>query len=145
MSTNWVYDIEQMHEKYNVKNAISNLTPSQLKEFIEFRYLFLDEELREMRQGIDEKDSNLIVDSLIDLIVVAISTLDLFNVNIYTAWDRVLEANLNKSVGVKANRPNPLGLPDLIKNEGWVAPEHYDNLGLFEEALKSTTIKVKTS
>jgi len=35
-----------------------------------------------------------------------------------------------KKTGVKASRPNPLGLPDLIKPEGWVGPDHSDNVGL---------------
>jgi hypothetical protein len=34
-----------------------------------------------------------------------------------------------KEVGVKAERPNPLGLPDLIKPEGWTAPSHDGNHG----------------
>jgi predicted HAD superfamily Cof-like phosphohydrolase len=138
MSENWVNDIQMMHDKYNTKDAVSKLSSQQLKEFIEFRYRFLEEELQELRQGIDEKNGDLIVDSIIDLCVVAIGTLDLFNVDSYTAWDRVLEANLNKSVGVKATRPNPLGLPDLIKNPGWIAPEHHDNLGLIQVALDNS-------
>lgn len=138
MSENWVNDIQMMHDKYNTKEAVSKLSSQQLKEFIEFRYRFLEEELQELRQGIDEKNGDLIVDSIIDLCVVAIGTLDLFNVDSYTSWDRVLEANLNKSVGVKATRPNPLGLPDLIKNQDWVAPEHHDNLGLIQVALDNS-------
>ena len=37
---------------------------------------------------------------------------------------------MNKQVGIKESRPNPLGLPDLIKPEGWTAPSHKDNVGL---------------
>jgi predicted HAD superfamily Cof-like phosphohydrolase len=70
---------------------------------------------------------------LIDLCVVAIGTLDAFNVDAHTAWDRVLEANMNKEVGIKESRPNPLGLPDLIKPAGWTAPTHADNVGLLNK------------
>lgn len=135
MSTNWVEDISSMHAKYGVKESIDKLSPEQLKEFIEFRYNFLLEEMTELRQGINEKNADLIVDSIIDLIVVALGTLDAMNVNPYIAWDRVLMANLNKTVGIKASRPNPLGLPDLIKSADWIAPEHHDNLGLIDVAL----------
>jgi hypothetical protein len=38
-----------------------------------------------------------------------------------------------KEVGIKEGRPNPLGLPDLIKPAGWVAPDHADNTGLLEK------------
>ena len=34
-----------------------------------------------------------------------------------------------KEPGIKEGRPNPLGLPDLKKPEGWTAPEHTTNHG----------------
>ena len=34
-----------------------------------------------------------------------------------------------KQVGVKPGRPNPLGLPDLMKPEDWKAPSHEGNHG----------------
>ena len=74
-------------------------------------------------------DAEEIVDGLIDLCVVAIGTLDAFNVDGNKAWDEVLKANMQKEVGVKESRPNPLGLPDLIKPEGWEAPSHKGNYG----------------
>ena len=77
-----------------------------------------------------ENDAEEIVDGLIDLCVVAIGTLDALGVNSYDAWNRVLAANMAKQVGVKPSRPNPLGLPDLIKPEGWEAPSHAGNHGL---------------
>ena len=71
-----------------------------------------------------------VVDGLIDLCVVAIGTLDAMGVNVHKAWDEVLTANMAKEVGVKESRPNPLGLPDLIKPEGWIAPVHFPNHGI---------------
>ncbi len=45
-----------------------------------------------------------------------------------------------KEVGIKPERPNPLGLPDLIKPADWKAPSHADNHGVishsFQEAIK---------
>ena len=67
------------------------------------------------------------IDALIDLCVVAIGTLDLFFVNAHKAWDEVHGCNMNKRSGIKASRPNPLGLPDLMKPEGWVGPSHENN------------------
>ena len=66
---------------------------------------------------------------------VAIGTLDAFDVNSYEAWNRVHNANMLKEVGIKASRPNPLGLPDLIKPEGWQSPTHKDNVGLLDKIL----------
>lgn len=67
--------------------------------------------------------------------MVAIGTLDAYEVNSLEAWDRVLQANMAKEVGIKPSRPNPLGLPDLIKPTGWVAPTHVDNVGLLAKVF----------
>ena len=56
-------------------------------------------------------------------------------VNAHKAWDAVLNANMAKEVGVKESRPNPLGLPDLIKPEGWKAPSHEDNHGVIPSSF----------
>jgi predicted HAD superfamily Cof-like phosphohydrolase len=144
MSTNWVQDIADMHQKYGVNPVVRNFDKDKLEAFLKFRIDFLQEELDEMRNAVANRQASAldtanasddVVDALIDLCVVAIGTLDAFDVNAYEAWDRVHKANMNKEVGVKASRPNPLGLPDLVKPEGWVAPTHKDNLGLVVKAL----------
>ena len=40
-----------------------------------------------------------------------------------------------KVIGIKPSRPNPLGVPDLVKPEGWMAPNHVDNHGLFTHVV----------
>ena len=135
MSINWVEDMNRMHKKYGAHEAVSKLTKQELKAFLQFRINFLQEELDEMKKAATPNqpvDSEEVVDALIDLCVVAIGTLDLFEVNAYEAWNQVLQANLNKKVGIKESRPNPFGLPDLIKPEGWVAPDHSGNHGKIE-------------
>ena len=128
MSTNWVADIAEMHTKYGVQEWVKN-NPDKLEQLLHFRVAFLKEEYDETFKATGLKDADEIVDGLIDLCVVAIGTLDAFGVDANTAWDRVHKANMTKEVGVKESRPNPLGLPDLIKPEGWEAPTHVDNLG----------------
>lgn len=127
MSEDWVKDISNMHKHYGVYEAIQKLDNEKLRKFLEFRINFLQEELDELR---DAKSAEDVVDALIDLCVVAIGTLDCYQINSYKAWDDVLRANMNKTPGVKETRPNPLGLPDLIKPEGWTAPDHTGNHGL---------------
>lgn len=128
-------DMNMMHRKYGVHEAIDKLTPDQLIEFIKFRFNFLQEEVDEGQRAIKEKNAEEVIDSLIDLVVVAVGTLDLLNVNFSQAWYSVMEANMNKQVGIKASRPNPLGLPDLIKPEGWQPPSHAGNHGLAAKAF----------
>jgi predicted HAD superfamily Cof-like phosphohydrolase len=134
MSTNWNKDIALMHEKFGVKPAVRNMTREQLYSFLEFRVKFLEEELNEIKSARSPDD---VVDGLIDLCVVAIGTLDAFDINGQMAWDRVLAANMAKEVGIKLGRPNPLGLPDLVKPRGWVAPTHVDNTGLLDPLFVS--------
>jgi predicted HAD superfamily Cof-like phosphohydrolase len=132
MSNDWVKDMRKMASKYKIQDAVNNLDSAQLKAFLQFRINFLQEELDEMKKAATPNqpiDSEEVVDALIDLCVVAIGTLDLFDINAYEAWNEVLEANMNKKVGIKETRPNPLGLPDLIKPKDWKAPSHKGNHG----------------
>jgi len=130
MSKDWAQDIHEMQNKFQLPNWVKD-NPDKLKEFLEFRIRFVREELEETEKAFANKiDAEEIVDGLIDICVVAIGTLDAFKVNSHQAWDQVMEANMSKEVGVKPERPNPLGLPDLMKPEGWQAPSHAGNHGL---------------
>lgn len=128
MSKDWVRDIADMHSKYGVNEKVRTFDKEKLEKFLEFRISFLQEELDELKDNRGNPEE--VVDALVDLCVVAIGTLDAFDVDGYAAWDRVHEANMSKEVGVKPSRPNPLGLPDLIKPDGWVAPSHEGNHGI---------------
>jgi predicted HAD superfamily Cof-like phosphohydrolase len=128
-------DMNMMHAFYGVHDKVKELTPEILKEFLAFRINFLQEELDEMTVAVKENNAEEVVDALIDLIVVAAGTLDLYEVDSSKAWNEVLVANMNKTPGVKATRPNKFGLPDLIKPEGWTAPSHTGNHGLLTSAL----------
>jgi predicted HAD superfamily Cof-like phosphohydrolase len=127
MSADWVYDIVQMHDRFGVNDAVDRMDDDMLKEYLEFRIKFLEEEMAELRAAVNNPEE--IVDALIDLCVVAIGTLDAFAVNPYEAWNEVHRANMAKVPGVKESRPNPMGLPDLIKPEGWEPPSHKGNHG----------------
>jgi predicted HAD superfamily Cof-like phosphohydrolase len=155
MSNNWVQDINDMHAKFGVHDWVAKKVAESdietLRKYMQFRIDFLKEELLEtakaaglqpalnkdnelvfMRSGADA-DPEEIVDGLIDLCVVAIGTLDAFGIDAYKAWDAVHTANMTKEPGVKPSRPNPLGLPDLIKPEGWTAPSHEGNHALISK------------
>jgi predicted HAD superfamily Cof-like phosphohydrolase len=149
----WVADNADMHAKFGVHPAVDKLDDEKLLKFVKFRLDFLQEELNEARLAYDTLQKSRateityetaevnklvvnagedIVDAMIDLCVVAIGTLNALQVDAYEAWNRVHAANMQKEVGIKASRPNPLGLPDLIKPAGWTSPTHTDNIGLFE-------------
>jgi len=131
MSKDWVNDIHEMHAKYGVHDWMKTATAEQKQKFLDFRVDFLGEELAETQAAVHNSDPEEIVDGLIDLCVIAIGTLDAYGVDAHQAWNEVLKANMAKVVGVKESRPNPLGLPDLIKPEGWQPPSHENNHGDF--------------
>jgi len=135
MSNDWVKDIHDMQTKFGTRDAVEKMDKEKLRTFLKFRLDFLNEELTETKNALENADPEEIVDGLIDLCVVAIGTLDAYGVDAYDAWDEVLDANMAKEPGVKEGRPNPLGLPDLIKPEGWTAPSHEGNHGILPETL----------
>ena len=138
MSENWVDDINAMHKKFGVHDwfkAELKKDPNKLKEFLEFRMKMVQEEVDETNEAIQHKDPEEIVDGLIDICVFAIGTLDAFGIDAYKAWDEIYNANMMKNVGVKEGRPNPLGLPDLIKPDNWKNPSHEGNHGSLHNAL----------
>jgi predicted HAD superfamily Cof-like phosphohydrolase len=147
--SDWANDMSMMHQKFGVHEWFEkNKNDKELMtKYFTFRLNMCFEELLEtgtaagllLKQKDDgnfaftetnnDSDPEEIVDGLIDLCVFAIGTLDVFGVDANEAWDKVYAANMNKNVGVKAGRPNPFGLPDLIKPAGWTAPSHEGNHG----------------
>ena len=134
MSTNWFKDMQDMHMKYGVKKWMqaemqSDIDWRKLNKFMEFRIKMMQEELDETKKAYEDKNEEEVVVGIIDLCVFAIGTLEVFGVDANKAWDEVYKANMSKEVGIKEGRPNPLGLPDLVKPEGWKGPSHEGNHG----------------
>ena len=135
--SDWANDIYMMHNKFGVRDWFeeNKANKALMQAYLKFSLSMCEEELNETKDAIEAKDPEEIVDGLIDMCVFAIGTLDVMGVDANKAWDRVYEANMVKSPGVKEGRPNPFGLPDLIKPEGWSAPDHTGNHGNLDKAL----------
>ena len=139
MSTNWFKDMQDMHKKYGVDkwmNDEKNSDWSRLNKYMQFRIGMMQEELDETKSAFENKNAEEIVDGIIDLCVFAIGTLEVFGVDANKAWDEVYKANMSKEVGIKEGRPNPLGLPDLVKPEGWEGPSHEGNHGNISDSFQ---------
>lgn len=144
----FVQDLADMHTKFGVNPVIRTLDSEKLKTFLKFRLDFLQEELDEARAALElspeewaaksknESKPAAVVDAMIDLVVVAVGTLDAFEVDTDEAWNRVHTKNMQKEPGIKPERPNPLGFPDLIKPAGWTPPVHEDNVGLLTKVFE---------
>ncbi len=140
MSKDWVKDINDMHAKFGVTKWVQAEQQTdnefrKLNKLLKFRMRMIQEEVDETNAAIRNSDPQEIVDGLIDMCVFAIGTLDAFGIDAHKAWDQVHNANMSKEPGVKPSRPNPLGLPDLIKPEGWQGPTHDDNTGLLSDNI----------
>ena len=129
MDNNIISDLRFMHKAYNSTDRCLDMDAERKKQYLKFRRAFLQEELNELQLAIDNNNKEEIVDALIDISVVALGTLDFFNVDINKAWNAVLKANLDKEPGIKPGRPNPYNLPDLIKPTYWTPPNHKHNTG----------------
>jgi NTP pyrophosphatase (non-canonical NTP hydrolase) len=128
--TDWIADIAALHTKFGTNLAVRTFDGKKLRSYLQFRIDFLKEELQELQDAVDAGAPDDVVDALIDLCVVAIGTLNAFNVDAYEAWNRVHEKNMQKTAGVNPTRPNAFGFPDMIKPENWTPPTHADNIGL---------------
>ena len=134
----WSVDMKNMHHQFGVHEKIKDMDKETLKKFLHFRIACIQEEVDELKGAAKtllpqlDCDPEEVVDALIDICVFAIGTLDLFGVDADLAWRKVYEANSKKEVGIKEERPNPFGLPDLIKPDDWEPPCHEDNHGKFE-------------
>lgn len=141
--------MNECHNNINRLHSQSGLTkwmydnrnnPEKLLDFLKFRISMLDEELSETKAAISNQNSGEVVDGLVDLCVIAIGTMQAFRVNPEIAWQRVHKANMDKQPGIKPGRPNPLGLPDLIKPAGWQEPTHNDNTGDLTTCLEKKKV-----
>jgi len=140
MSDNWVKDIAAMHTKFGVNDwmakKIEEGDKDLLRKYIAFRLSMVHEEFKETSDAaLIQGNAEEVVDGLIDLCVFAIGTLDVMGIDASLAWDQVHEANMAKSPGVKPGRPNPWGLPDLMKPVGWTSPSHENNHGFLPQVL----------
>ncbi len=140
-----IEDINKMHSKYGVHKwvqlKIEEGDYDSLKKFMDFRLDFIEEEFEETLKANMENNPEEVVDGLIDIIVVALGTLDAFGVDVNRAWKEVHDANMAKEVGIKETRPNPLGLPDLVKPKDWCGPNHKGNVGEIGRTLKPDACK----
>lgn len=139
-----VNDIREFHRKFGIEYAGK---PRMLDESLcMFRRKFLREELDEYCTATsllldnleeDDRDPGEIVthmekalDSLVDLVYVALGTAHLHGFDFNEAWRRVHEANMKKIRAPDAEaskRATGRGhAADVIKPPGWEAPSHKD-------------------
>lgn len=136
-----VRDVEDFHRKFD---QLYNGRPRVLdQELQDFRVMFLEEELEEyigasvyaadMLAGRVAPDPGEFVtalesqiDSLVDLVYVALGTAHLQGFDFRTAWRRVQRANMAKVMATSAADSKRGYAGDVVKPDGWEAPSHKD-------------------
>ena len=137
----WLSDIMDMHDKFGAKEWVRRQFEARnfklLNDFLAFRLDFLEEEFEETQEAFLKKDHVEVVDGLIDLIVIAIGTLELFNCDADRAWKEIHKSNMAKEPGANKSRKNPFGLPDMIKPKDWEGPSiTKEDCGILPDILK---------
>jgi len=124
-----IQDLNNFHTKFEFNKE------SMTKDKLAFRCDLLMEEVNEMHDAIATKNPEELTDALIDIIYIALGTLDLARVDTAKAWSDVQRANMSKVRGVKPGREQSGGF-DVIKPFGWTGPDHAGNTGQFKELLR---------
>ena len=117
---NMAYNITKMHKHYDMQQIGEDVT--RQKDFLKFRKDFLQEEIDELTLAIDSNDADDVVDSIISLLFVGITTLDLLGVDVNKAWKEVFGCEHEQ---------------DLAKPDGCVVSNHIDNLGVMKDWIKN--------
>lgn len=121
-------DLHNMHSRFGFHDQRFDV------KALMHRIGFLREELEETEDAAREGDAAKVLDGLIDLVVVAVGTIDLAGADGHGAWKAVMDANNAKQVGFNESRPDSEGV-DLIKPEGWTPPDVYRFIGKLNEIL----------
>lgn len=119
-------DVFEFHRKFK-------LLPQDKYDFSEavfqFRFKFMQEELKEFEEAYKDKDREKQFDAMLDLIYVAVGTIvmmDILPEDAQEGWRRVHDANMTKvraRVAADSRRLSPL---DVIKPDGFEPPDHSD-------------------
>ena len=117
-------DIRLFHEKFGF--VFPEVPRDLTEEEFQFRFKFLHEELREYGDAVAEGNRANALDSLVDLVVVAIGTAYLHGFPFAEAWRRVMEANMAKVRATDESQSKRGSKLDIVKPEGWTPPNHDD-------------------
>lgn len=124
LAPNLHQDLIDFHTKFGL---VYEGPPRNLpQDLFEFRKKFLQEELDEYIEAEELDDREKMLDSLVDLVYVAIGTAQLHGFDFNEAWRRVQAANMAK-VRCERESDSARGTTyDVIKPPGWVAPDLSD-------------------
>lgn len=117
-----IHDLVRFHDKFKIPQRQEG---DPLDEaLLRFRLRFLAEELYESNLAAARSDLPELLDGLVDLVVVAIGTAHVLNLDFAGAWNRVQAANMAKELAQSAEQSKRGYAGDIVKPPGWTAPDH---------------------
>lgn len=130
--TELAYQIKKFHVHFGI--GYIGKPRLELPTGIEtFRCNLMEEELQEYKDAETIEDK---YDALIDMLFVLLGTFDLHGLPVMRGFNEVMRANLEKQVGVNTNRDFTSIHVDLVKPEGWTAPNLTKVLNTYLEDIK---------
>jgi thymidylate synthase (FAD) len=112
--------VRQFHEKFGLGWESS---PRWIPDMQDFRIKFMQEELDEYKEAVANKDMVKAFDALLDLVYVTVGTAHLHGFPFDEGFEAVQEANMLKQKAKSADESKRGSAFDVVKPEGWVAPE----------------------
>lgn len=110
-------DVEFMHQEFELGSPQETMQLDPLHALS--RAEFIEEELNELKEGIEGNNINEVADALVDIVVVAMGTAVQMGLPWQALWDEVHRANMAK---VPVDNTERLS-KDLRKPEGWIPPD----------------------
>ena len=96
MSKDWTQDIHEMHNHYGIHEAMKKLSKQDLRAFLRFRINFLQEELDELKEAMNNNDLLEVADALTDILYVTYGAGHAFGINLDKCFDEVQNSNMSK-------------------------------------------------
>lgn len=114
-------DVCAFHEKFGLTY---NGKPRNLDmQTMNFRRIFLQEELTEFGLAAENNDMEGMADALVDLVYVAMGTAYMMGLPWQQLWDEVQRANMTKVRADNETQSKRGSSLDVIKPAGWKAPD----------------------
>ncbi len=116
-------DVKAFHEKFSLEY---DGPPRMLNaEEQGFRWRFLNEELKEVKDALLDQDIAQVAGELADVIWIACGIAHRMGIDLDAHWNAIALANMQKTKagpnGEGSKRGSPL---DIIKPEGWAPADH---------------------
>lgn len=139
--TGLMSDIREFHRKFEQEYVGP---PRMLDpDAQDFRQNFMQEELDEYYLAVQDEDHDKALDSLVDLVYVALGTAHLHGYPFVAAWRNVHEKNMQKILARRAEDSARGYKYDVIKLEGWTPPDHTSILRAAEMGQSADLPSVK--